>query len=218
MHKASLPQRKRLRVKGYDYALPGTYFATICADGKKCTLGYVDGTVGQGLCPCRLSTIGMIVDEEARRLPERFPTIAVDRHVVMPNHVHLLLSFGTPQSGAESPSMLDRSGCVGQGLCPCRRPEKAYHVERQGQSPCPTKGDISQQEGRPSLSDVVGAFKSLTTKRVNTCLNTPGRRLWQPRFHEHIVRGEKDYEMIWQYIENNPVKWNEDAYFPPQEG
>ena len=68
------------------------------------------------------------------------------------------------------------------------------------------------------MSDVVGAFKSLTTKRVNTCLNTPGRRLWQPRFHEHIVRGEKDYEMIWQYIENNPVKWNEDAYFPPQEG
>jgi REP element-mobilizing transposase RayT len=36
---------------------------------------------------------------------------------------------------------------------------------------------------------------------------------WQPRFHEHIIRDEESYLKIVEYIQNNPLKWQEDKYY-----
>ena len=36
---------------------------------------------------------------------------------------------------------------------------------------------------------------------------------WQRSYHDHIIRGDDDYEAIWNYIEANPSKWNEDKYY-----
>ena len=73
-------------------------------------------------------------------------------------------------------------------------------ITRQGQSPCPT------------LGAVIGACKSITTKRINKMWNTLGRRLWQWRFHDHIIRDEADYLSRWTYIETNPARRREDKY------
>ena len=68
-----------------------------------------------------------------------------------------------------------------------------------GASPCPT------------LSDVICAFKSIATRE---CRNLyPTEKLFQTSFYDHIIRGEKDYFEIWEYIENNPMKWEEDCFF-----
>ena len=40
-----------------------------------------------------------------------------------------------------------------------------------------------------------------------------GFSLWQPSFHDHIIRNDEEYEKIWNYIEYNPLKWNEDKYY-----
>ena len=37
-------------------------------------------------------------------------------------------------------------------------------------------------------------------------------KLWQRNYYEHVIRNEQDYLDIWQYIDNNPVKWAEDEY------
>ena len=37
--------------------------------------------------------------------------------------------------------------------------------------------------------------------------------VWQRSFMEHIIRNESDYLKHWQYIENNPLKWEFDQYF-----
>ena len=37
-----------------------------------------------------------------------------------------------------------------------------------------------------------------------------GFSVWQKGFHDHIIRGEKDYAAIWNYIEANPYRWQED--------
>ena len=37
--------------------------------------------------------------------------------------------------------------------------------------------------------------------------------LFQRSFHDHIIRTENDYRMIWQYIDNNPAKWAEDRFY-----
>lgn len=72
---------------------------------------------------------------------------------------------------------------------------------RQEQSPCPT------------IADILCAFKSITTKTVNANDKTPGRKLWQFRYYDHIVRGEEEYLGVLQYIQENPAKWQDDCYF-----
>lgn len=45
------------------------------------------------------------------------------------------------------------------------------------------------------------------------CNRVYGKNIWQASFNDHIIRGEKDYLKIWNYIDTNPIKWNEDCFF-----
>ena len=40
-----------------------------------------------------------------------------------------------------------------------------------------------------------------------------GFSLWQKLFHDHIIRNEEEYRKIWEYIDTNPLKWEDDCYF-----
>ena len=60
---------------------------------------------------------------------------------------------------------------------------------------------------RPTLTDVVCAYKSLATREVNRTNQTPGRKLFQISFYETVLRNEKAYQECWQYIDENPIKW-----------
>ena len=56
------------------------------------------------------------------------------------------------------------------------------------------------------LSMVINQTKGKITREI-------GFSLWQPSFHDHIIRDDEEYEKIWNYIEYNPMKWNEDKYY-----
>ncbi len=60
----------------------------------------------------------------------------------------------------------------------------------------------------PTISVVVQQFKGIVTKQL-------GYSIWQKLFHDHIIRGEQDYQKIWQYIDGNPSKWEEDCFYVP---
>ena len=53
---------------------------------------------------------------------------------------------------------------------------------------------------RPTVSQIVGLYKSGVSRKA-------GRSVWQASFFDHVVRGPQDHKEIWQYIENNPLKW-----------
>jgi len=62
------------------------------------------------------------------------------------------------------------------------------------------------------LGNVIGAFKSRCFKKWYLYLKynnlyDASLKIWQRNYYEHIIRDEKDYENIWQYIEYNPDKW-----------
>ena len=61
-----------------------------------------------------------------------------------------------------------------------------------------------------SLGAIVGKFKSLATKRIHEI--SPKANVWQRGYYDHIIRDESDYNRTWEYIENNPARWLEDAY------
>ena len=57
-----------------------------------------------------------------------------------------------------------------------------------------------------TVSNIVRSFKVLVTKEVGTSL-------FQRSYHDHIIRDERDYREIWDYIDDNPRKWAEDCYY-----
>lgn len=80
---------------------------------------------------------------------------------------------------------------------------------------------LNEQSGTgnpsPTLGDVVGWFKYQVTKQVNQAAQADGSRFFQRSFHDHIVRNEQDYLRIWTYIDNNPLLWEKDCFFCPDE-
>ena len=73
----------------------------------------------------------------------------------------------------------------------------------------------------PTVGDVVGAFKSLSTneyiKNVKQNEWLPFTdKLWQRNYHEHIIRNEESYLNIADYVKTNPLRWQEDRYYENQ--
>ena len=95
-----LPKRKRTRLKDYDYSSPGAYFITICVKDRKELLSKV--TVGQGLAPAEnhLTVYGEIAKKQILLLEERYKGIKIDKYVIMPNHIHILISNNEITAGA----------------------------------------------------------------------------------------------------------------------
>lgn len=63
----------------------------------------------------------------------------------------------------------------------------------------------------------MSAFKSLSTNEYIQNVkqnNWPpfAGKLWQRNYYEHIIRDEDEYLIISEYIQNNPLKWQEDTY------
>ena len=52
----------------------------------------------------------------------------------------------------------------------------------------------------PTVSTVVGSMKRWVSKQI-------GRSIWQKSFYDHGIRNQQDYDEIWEYIENNPLKY-----------
>jgi Transposase and inactivated derivatives len=63
----------------------------------------------------------------------------------------------------------------------------------------------------PTLSTVIGLYKSGVSRQIHKL--HPTIKVWQKSFHDHIIRNEEDYLSIWQYIDDNPTKWDDDEYF-----
>ena len=132
-----------------------------------------------------LSNLGKIADECWRAIPDHFPFTEMGAYVVMPNHVHGIIVIRN-----------DESITVG-----------ATHAS-------PLRIPNSRPHGAPrrSLGAIVGSFKSAVTKLIGREHSATG--IWQRNYYEHIIRDEKDLQNKSDYIEANPMLWDEDENNP----
>ncbi len=56
------------------------------------------------------------------------------------------------------------------------------------------------------IPTIIAALKKKTTKLI-------GFSVWQTSYHDHIIRSTRDYHKIWEYIETNPLQWEEDCFY-----
>lgn len=76
------------------------------------------------------------------------------------------------------------------------------------------RGGVTPPLRRPTLGQIVAYFKYQATKSINRLSNTPGNRVWQRNYYEHITRNEEDLNEIRGYILNNPPEWALDEENP----
>ena len=221
-------QRRSIRLDRYDYTQPGAYCVTIVTADRVNRFGTV--TDGQ----MRLNLIGQMVLREWQRLPGRFPGLALDTFVVMPNHVHGVLVLGGADGGtgvganvgadvgAQRPEHAPMPGTA--ALRPGGR-DDTNSITRPGDlavSTSETAGSVPVND-RPhvdpgSVGAIVRAFKSATTLRYHRTRGTDPGPLWQRNFFEHIARGPGDLEKIRAYILANPANWEDDRVYSDRKG
>jgi putative transposase len=174
--------RRSIRLKDYDYSKAGAYFITICCEDRIHRFGKVSGD------EMILNEFGTIAYNEWINLAERFSHFELDVFQIMPNHMHGIIVLS------------DMAAVVGATLAVAQKENK-----------------VNRATARvaPTISDIVGAYKSIVS---NACLNlcksenkTMGK-LWQRNYYEHIIRDERAYGNISNYIINNPSKWTEDKF------
>jgi REP element-mobilizing transposase RayT len=99
--------RRSLRLQGYDYSQPGAYFVTICTQNNAYLFGdIVDGEM-------LLNDAGQMVRAVWNELARNYPGIGIDTFVIMPNHIHGIITIHSPAVGAgprTCPSLRARRG------------------------------------------------------------------------------------------------------------
>jgi putative transposase len=74
---------------------------------------------------------------------------------------------------------------------------------RAGSKPAPTR--------QQPLSEIVRAFKTYSSRRINERRNSQGTPVWQRGYYEHVIRNDEEYYQIGEYILFNPAKWETDG-------
>ena len=104
---AQFYSRKPTRLPEYCYSRCGLYFITICTKDKQCILGTVSAPKNEAELPeVHLSSVGSLVDAEIRRQNSCYSHIFIEKYIVMPNHVHLLLHL---QNGSDDTAAVNRA-------------------------------------------------------------------------------------------------------------
>jgi hypothetical protein len=121
--------RQSIRLKGYDYTSAGAYFVTLCTFQKHYLFGeIVDGEMA-------LNELGSIIHFEWKWTEVVRPTIDMDMHIVMPNHLHGIVIFGNHVSSTEN--VVD-GGVGGDNCFPPPLPPKPFWWRRGTQLCAPT--------------------------------------------------------------------------------
>src|SRR5664279_3072899 len=192
------------RLQHWDYGWDAAYFITLCTKDRECLFGeIVNGSMN-------LSGLGIIADVMWHEIKNHAKNIELGEFVVMPNHVHgIIILNGNDETNAK-------------GVADNANDPRDAHVERrhalslhdQPQSPPQPQKTFGQQrfqnQGKNTLSSIVGGYKSAVTKHAH---RLQFNFAWQSRFHEHIIRDENSYQTISHYIVNNPANWSADKFF-----
>jgi len=208
----AIHNRHTIRLQGYDYTQSGAYFITICAYQKECFFGQIRSG------KMKLSSLGEIAYYQWLQLPNRFMNIALDAFVVMPNHMHGIIVITEMDNNQKSGGEAGDIGISVGKACIVSPASPLPLVEIPHRQPT-TNPNKPIESTRPngtipgSIGAIIQNYKSLTTRKINMLLRTKNKTIWQRNYYEHIIRDDSDYDRIAEYIQNNPISWEDDVMY-----
>ena len=215
------PERKNPRLRGWDYGAGGTYFVTFCTSAHRPVLSSIRRGDPCGRPPLVLTPLGECVAEAIA-----LTGVRVEHQVIMPNHVHLLLTLeraatraaptgaGTQADARVSPT--GRGTQADARVAPTGRGTQAdarvSPTDRGTQAAARVAPTGRGMQAAAELGRLIGAVKSRSV-HLAAGRGLEAGRLWQRGYYDHIVRSENDFLRIWTYIDNNPLRWELDRYY-----
>jgi putative transposase len=175
--------RHTIRLKGHDYSQHGYYFVTICTQGKWCLFGKIEEK------QMVFNDSGKMISRWWNELKNKFTNVEIDDYVIMPNHCHGIINI-VDSAGADR--------------CTCPDNNMGEHTG-------------SPLQERP-ISEVIKWFKTMTTneyiRNVKQNYWQPfDGKLWQRNYYEQIIRDEASLQRVREYINMNPLQWQQDKLF-----
>jgi len=178
------------RLQSWDYAWAAAYFITVCTQNREHYFGNIENGKMQ------MSKIGIIADILWYEIKNHAKNVELGQFTVMPNHIHgiLILNGGNAGNDANDNAIDDVETRHALSLPPQGTPgQKRF-----------------QNQGKNTVSSIIGSYKSAVTKHAHR-LEFDFK--WQSRFYDHIIRDEKSFNKISQYIINNPNNWIDDRFY-----
>ena len=178
----------------------GLYFITICTAGKRHFFGEIEDA------EMLFTEIGKYVQYCISQIEQLHQNVIVPYFVVMPNHVHLIISLATDMP--HTAVVVETSHCGVSTQLSSHCGVSTQQTPQCDVSTVDTKmRNIAKHCGR--LSHLITQFKSSVTKYARQNAIEFG---WQSRFHDHIIRNQDELKKISDYIQNNVYKWDSDCY------
>ena len=202
-----MTSRKQLRLKGYDYRRANAYFITICCHQHRHLFGHIsDGKM-------HLNAYGQFAHAQWLALANAYPHIDLGEFIIMPNHMHGVIYVGEWDGRADGAGGWRDGGDEAGGGEPLPYRKIDDGAVREGLAPsrrfAPSRSDA------PSLSAIIGAYKSLTYRDCLTLAKANNERLgklWHRSFHEIIIQTPEAARRIRHYIRNNVRTWARDKF------
>ena len=189
------------RLQRWNYGWDAAYFITICTKGREWYFGEVVNGAMQ------LSPVGIIADELWYEIRNHAKNVELGEFVVMPNHIHGIIIL----NGNKIPWTIDPENDPSEMDDETVGPRHALAQHALPQPSTDSEKTVGQQrfqnQGKNTISSIVGSYKSAVTKRAH---RSNHNFAWQPLFYDHVIRNENSFQRIANYIRNNPVNWKED--------
>lgn len=109
-----LPKQKKIRLDGYDYSESGAYFITICTKNRHEILWNVGEDIIRPDKSYQLSEYGRFIDKAIVSISKHYRNVFVDKYVIMPNHVHIILILSQDSGRIISAPTKEISIIIGQ--------------------------------------------------------------------------------------------------------
>jgi REP element-mobilizing transposase RayT len=181
---------KSARLENWDYGSNGMYFITICTQNREHFFGdCVDEEM-------QLNAIGELAYKYWNEIPKHFPFITLGEFVVMPNHTHGILIIDKPDNNDNVETQLVETQLIESLQSPSK----------------PRVGGVTGMKNpmlHQNISRIIRWYKGRCTFEI---WKLQADFTWQARFHDHIIRNDKSFHNISNYIMNNPSRWDEDKF------
>lgn len=174
------------RLPHWDYGWNAAYFVTICTKNRQHFFGEITKTPVM-----QLSAVGKIAHQYWYEIPDHFSFVDLGEFTVMPNHTHGIIIINKPDD---------------DGRPAVETPESGVSTADNNSK----NGGKNDKWKSGTLGVIINQYKRIVT--INARKINPDFA-WQSRFHDHIIRDEKSFLKISEYIHYNHLKWHEDRYY-----
>ncbi len=209
-HNLDKHNRKSIRLKGYDYSQAGLYFITICVQNR----AFIFGNIQNGIL--HLNEYGQIAFTEWQRTEDIRQNCIIHEFIIMPNHIHGIIEIKEKFNKSESkfaptkfqsPSQTIGSIIRGYKIATIKK-IKDLILERELEGKKLKEKKLSTPMIAPKRNQDTGKLQFAPTEIIKSL----DFKIWQRNYYEHIIRDERAYYNISNYIKNNPQKWKEDKF------